>query len=195
MSVLRPEKRNRSPGLRASVAAFPPAPNVTARAAADPFCARSSSSAGGLGEPWPMRARVESLPPMTGRKQLLLATAELANALPQRVGRPLWRVSDRRQPPPVRLLRDQTHAGTPSTLLSGGHSPRVDWLRGRFFASEPIDLGGSWPALEDGLLRFKRKWGARLVEYEHSDYDLQVHWETVSPAVAAFFAQTNLDRS
>lgn len=55
-----------------------------------------------------------------------------------------------------------------------------------------IDWGGSRPALEDGVLRYKQKWGARLADNPHSHHDLLVRWETVTPAVAAFFAQTSL---
>lgn len=55
-----------------------------------------------------------------------------------------------------------------------------------------IDLGSCRPSLSDGVLRHKRKWGARLVEQPYAHYDLLVHWNRFSKPVTDFLAHTPL---
>ena len=55
-----------------------------------------------------------------------------------------------------------------------------------------IDLRGSRPSLDDGITRYKRKWGA--VVYDRPDVltITLVHWHRMTPAVAEFLAHTSL---
>ncbi len=55
-----------------------------------------------------------------------------------------------------------------------------------------VDFGGSRPSLNDGVLRFKRKWGVRLTEKHDIHYDFLLHWNRLDGKVAAFFSQTPL---
>ena len=61
-----------------------------------------------------------------------------------------------------------------------------------------VDFGSCRPSLNDGVLRYKRKWDVSLVEQRKSYCDLLVHWNRFSGPVAAFLAHTPLifrDRS
>lgn len=55
-----------------------------------------------------------------------------------------------------------------------------------------IDLGGSPPALNDGLLRYKRKWGARLTAQPLTHYDYLMRWERPSEQVVDYLAHRAL---
>ncbi len=55
-----------------------------------------------------------------------------------------------------------------------------------------INFGGCRPVLTDGLLRYKRKWGMRLVEQAQSAYQFLVYWTCLNDVVAAFLAHTPL---
>jgi len=55
-----------------------------------------------------------------------------------------------------------------------------------------VDFGGSRASLTDGLLRFKRKWGVRIVDEPHFRYDFLVHWNRLDARSVAFLAQTPL---
>jgi hypothetical protein len=48
---------------------------------------------------------------------------------------------------------------------------------------DSVNLGASRPLLSDGNLRFKRKWGARLVQREASN-DLLLHWERLDKSTS-----------
>lgn len=54
-----------------------------------------------------------------------------------------------------------------------------------------FDLGGCRPSLQDGVLRFKRKWGITLRD-RHAPHDFLVRWDKWTPAVEAFLAGTSL---
>lgn len=61
-----------------------------------------------------------------------------------------------------------------------------------------VDFGSCRPSLSDGVLRYKRKWRAHLVEQPYAHYDLLVHWTRFGGPVVAFLAHTPLvfrDRS
>jgi hypothetical protein len=55
-----------------------------------------------------------------------------------------------------------------------------------------VDFGSCRPSLNDGVLRYKRKWDVSLVEQRKSYCDLLVHWNRFSGPVAAFLVHTPL---
>ena len=55
-----------------------------------------------------------------------------------------------------------------------------------------VDIGGSRPSLNDGLLRYKLKWGAKLTENIEIHYDFLVHWNRLSRPVISFLSNTPL---
>lgn len=55
-----------------------------------------------------------------------------------------------------------------------------------------LDKGGCRPSLQDGVLRFKRKWGITLSEKHRRRPDFLVRWDRWTPAVAGFLAGTSL---
>lgn len=55
-----------------------------------------------------------------------------------------------------------------------------------------IDFGGTPPILNDGLLRFKRKWGVQLADEHQTPYDYLVRWEQPNEQVFNFLADTPL---
>jgi len=55
-----------------------------------------------------------------------------------------------------------------------------------------IDFGGSRPFLNDGVLRYKRKWGVTLVDKQDARYDLLVHWNRLTRPVLAFHSNVPL---
>jgi hypothetical protein len=55
-----------------------------------------------------------------------------------------------------------------------------------------FDMRGSRPSLHDGLLRYKRKWGASLYDMKDCYYDLLVGWEDPNQIVREFFTHTPL---
>jgi len=57
---------------------------------------------------------------------------------------------------------------------------------------EIVDFGGCRPSLNDGLLRYKRKWGTQLIERCHTYYDLLVHWNHLNGPVTSFLSHTPL---
>ena len=55
-----------------------------------------------------------------------------------------------------------------------------------------VDLRGNRPSLNDGLVRYKKKWGAALYDMTSSCYDLLVDWENPNQVVREFFTHTPL---
>ena len=55
-----------------------------------------------------------------------------------------------------------------------------------------INFGGTRPVLSDGRLRYKRKWGMRLVEQTESYYEFLVYWERLDESVFSFLSHTPL---
>lgn len=55
-----------------------------------------------------------------------------------------------------------------------------------------VDLRGCRPVLNDGLLQFKKKWGAELCEKAETYYDLFVHWPEGGPVVFDFLSRCPL---
>lgn len=55
-----------------------------------------------------------------------------------------------------------------------------------------IDFGGTPPILNDGLLRFKKKWGSHLADEPQTPYDYLVRWEQPNEQVLNFLADTPL---
>lgn len=54
--------------------------------------------------------------------------------------------------------------------------------------STSLDFRGTRPSLTDGVLRYKRKWGAAITDSPDLSFeDMAVHWSHPSPAVHAFF--------
>lgn len=55
-----------------------------------------------------------------------------------------------------------------------------------------IDFGGTPPILNDGLLRFKRKWGVQFADEPQTPYDYLVRWKQPNEQVLNFLADTPL---
>ncbi|MGH7230647.1 MAG: hypothetical protein ACREJU_04725 [Nitrospiraceae bacterium] len=55
-----------------------------------------------------------------------------------------------------------------------------------------IDFGGSPPILNDGLLRYKLKWGIRIGNEPQTPFDYVIRWRSVNDHVLNFLAQTPL---
>lgn len=55
-----------------------------------------------------------------------------------------------------------------------------------------IDFGGCHPSLKDGLLRYKRKWGMKLIDKQNNYYDFLVHWIHFNSSVISFLSNTPL---
>lgn len=55
-----------------------------------------------------------------------------------------------------------------------------------------VNFGVTPSFLQDGLLRFTRKWGAVIVPSPTIFFDYLVQWQPQSPTVAAFLVQTPL---
>ena len=55
-----------------------------------------------------------------------------------------------------------------------------------------VDLGGSRPSLNDGLLQYKKKWGVRLTENRDIYYDFLIRWNSLSRPVTSFLLNTPL---
>lgn len=53
-----------------------------------------------------------------------------------------------------------------------------------------VEMGGCRPSLNDGVLRYKRKWGVHLTEQRGSHYDFMVHWNRCSQPVIEFLIHT-----
>lgn len=55
-----------------------------------------------------------------------------------------------------------------------------------------VDFKGSRPSLYDGLLRYKKKWGASLYDMTSCYYDVLIGWEKPNQVVREFFTHTPL---
>jgi hypothetical protein len=55
-----------------------------------------------------------------------------------------------------------------------------------------VDFGGTRPSLHDGLLRYKRKWGAVIDPKPLNPFDTLVWWPILNPSVAAMLKATAL---
>ena len=55
-----------------------------------------------------------------------------------------------------------------------------------------IDFGGSRPSLNDGVLRYKRKWAVNLIDKRDIYYDFLVYWNSFSEPVNSFLSHTPL---
>jgi hypothetical protein len=55
-----------------------------------------------------------------------------------------------------------------------------------------IEFGGSRPSLNDGVLRYKRKWGMNLVDKQDNWYNYLVYWNRFNESVTSFFSNNPL---
>lgn len=55
-----------------------------------------------------------------------------------------------------------------------------------------VELGGNRPSLQDGVLRYKAKWGARLYDRRNTQFDLLLYWERFTSAVEELLSQSPL---
>ena len=55
-----------------------------------------------------------------------------------------------------------------------------------------VDFGGNRSVLEDGVLRFKAKWGVRINEKRPSEFMLMVHWNRLDGLAGEFLSHTSL---
>jgi len=55
-----------------------------------------------------------------------------------------------------------------------------------------VDFGGSRPSLNDGLLRYKRKWGMSLITKYDNYYDFLVYWNHLNVPVTSFLSRDSL---
>jgi len=63
---------------------------------------------------------------------------------------------------------------------------------GRSRGCSTVDFGGTRPSLYDGLLRYKRKWGAVIDPKPLNASDTLVWWPILSPSIAAMLKTTPL---
>lgn len=84
--------------------------------------------------------------------------------------------------------------GDPARMKEGAiaamYLSLIDYARGA--GCTHVDLRGSRPSLDDGLTRFKRKWGASVYDRPDVPSTTLVHWDRMSPVVEAFLANTSL---
>jgi hypothetical protein len=83
---------------------------------------------------------------------------------------------------PARPLREGAIAATYVHML--------DYARSAGCAE--IDLRGSRPSLDDGVTRYKRKWGASVYDRPDVLTTTLVHWHRMTPAAREFLAHTSL---
>jgi len=62
----------------------------------------------------------------------------------------------------------------------------------RSFGLATMDMLGCRPCLHDGLFRCKRKWGGAVADKPDTVYDLLIRWNTATPAVLRFLAESPL---
>lgn len=62
----------------------------------------------------------------------------------------------------------------------------------RSLGCKHLDLGGSRSLLQDGVLRFKLKWGARIGESGSQVFQYLIYWNRLSGAAADFFFHNSL---
>jgi hypothetical protein len=55
-----------------------------------------------------------------------------------------------------------------------------------------IDFGGSRPSLNDGVLRYKRKWGMHLYDMPDNWYRYLIYWNRFNESVISFFSNSPL---
>ncbi|MGH7801710.1 MAG: hypothetical protein ACREOW_13975 [Thermodesulfobacteriota bacterium] len=55
-----------------------------------------------------------------------------------------------------------------------------------------VDFGGSRPSLNDGLLRYKKKWGMNLIDKSDNYYEFLVYWNHFNNSVISFLSNTPL---
>ena len=60
------------------------------------------------------------------------------------------------------------------------------------FSFRCLDFGGSRPSLNDGLLRYKRKWGMKIIENKYVYHDFLVYWNRLSDPVFSFLSNSPL---
>jgi hypothetical protein len=86
-----------------------------------------------------------------------------------------------------------TEAGGKAPVKAGAHSAlyhySIQWATEQGF--KRLDVGRSRPALADGVLVAKRRWGAEL-GCADTHHDLLVHWDACTDAVRQFLAETPL---
>lgn len=70
------------------------------------------------------------------------------------------------------------------------YAEAIEYARHHGFRA--IDLRGSRPSLEDGLTRYKRKWGAAIYDRADVPWTTLVRWERMSPAVVELLTDTPL---
>lgn len=71
-------------------------------------------------------------------------------------------------------------------VLAAAYVAAVDYARRH--GCPTVDLGGARPALSDGILRYKRKWGARPDPRTNNEMDFYLRWPAGNAAVAALLA-------
>jgi len=94
----------------------------------------------------------------------------------------------------LRLVAIGTAGGDPEVVKEGAiaaiYLHTIEYARRAGCAD--IDLRGSRPSLDDGITRYKRKWGASLYDRPDVLTTTLVHWHRMTPAVEAFLAGTSL---
>jgi hypothetical protein len=53
-----------------------------------------------------------------------------------------------------------------------------------------VNMGGTRSFLQDGVLRYKAKWGATIYDRQNTQFDLLVYWERFTPTVEHFLSKT-----
>lgn len=94
----------------------------------------------------------------------------------------------------LRALALGVTGGDPARMKEGAIVAIYVWMNdyARKAGCREIDLRGSRPVLDDGLTRFKRKWGAEIYDRRDVHSTTLVHWPRMNPAVEAFLTRTSL---
>jgi hypothetical protein len=94
----------------------------------------------------------------------------------------------------LRLVALGSRDGDPAHARRGALTA-VYWFAIRHAAEQGIpriDMGGTPPLLGEGVIPYKRKWGARLDPAPITPYEFRVRWSPGSRAVRAFLAASPL---
>jgi hypothetical protein len=94
----------------------------------------------------------------------------------------------------LHLLAEGTANGKWAPVKAGGIAALYYYAveYARHAGCKRINFGGSRPTLNDGVLRYKCKWGMQLAAKPDNRYDFLVYWPRLNEPVASFLSSTPL---
>lgn len=110
----------------------------------------------------------------------------------RRKGRPVAGCVYRRRNQELELIGAGTINGEWAPVAAGAFAMLylIAIQHAKTIGCRQVEVGGCRPTLNDGALRYKRKWGVHLIEQRGSHYDFMVHWHRCSQPVIDFLAHT-----